>query len=98
MKKLTRRHLLAGLAAAATTSVRAQAGWPERPITLVHGLAPGGPSDIIARIIAEGLSRRLGQQVVVDARPGAGGRVAAAQIAKAAPDGYTLHGIPSGHA
>ena len=98
MKNLTRRHLLAGLAAAAATPVHAQAAWPERPITLVHGLAPGGPSDIIARIIAEGLTRRLGQQVVVDARPGAGGRVAAAQIAKAAPDGYTLHGIPSGHA
>ena len=81
-----------------TTPVRAQPAWPERPITLVHGLAPGGPSDIIARIIAEGLSRRLGQQVVVDARPGAGGRVAAAQIAKVAPDGYTLMGIPSGHA
>jgi tripartite-type tricarboxylate transporter receptor subunit TctC len=98
MAHLTRRSLLAGLTAAAATPARAQTAWPDRPITLVHGLAPGGPSDIIARIVAEGLSRRLGQQVVVDARPGAGGRVAAAQIAKVAPDGYTLMGIPSGHA
>lgn len=98
----TRRALLAALAATAALPARAQPGspsnWPDRPITLVHGLAPGGPSDIIARIMAEGLARRLGQQVVVDARPGAGGRVAAAQIARTAPDGYTLMSIPSGHA
>jgi tripartite-type tricarboxylate transporter receptor subunit TctC len=95
---VTRRAALAGLAALAAGPARAQPGWPARAITLVHGLAPGGPSDIIARIIAEGLARRLGQQVVVDARPGAGGRVAAGQIARAAPDGYTLMTIPSGHA
>jgi tripartite-type tricarboxylate transporter receptor subunit TctC len=98
MGKLSRRAVLAGLSVAAVTPARAQAAWPDRAITLVHGLAPGGPSDIIARIVAEGLARRLGQQVVVDARPGAGGRVAAAQIARAAPDGYTLMTIPSGHA
>jgi tripartite-type tricarboxylate transporter receptor subunit TctC len=95
---VTRRVALAGLAALAVRPVRAQAAWPVRAITLVHGLAPGGPSDIIARIIAEGLARRLGQQVVVDARPGAGGRVAAGQIARTTPDGYTLMTIPSGHA
>jgi tripartite-type tricarboxylate transporter receptor subunit TctC len=95
---VTRRAALAGLAALAVRPVRAQAAWPVRAITLVHGLAPGGPSDIIARIIAEGLARRLGQQVVVDARPGAGGRVAAGQIARTTPDGYTLMTIPSGHA
>ena len=98
MGSLTRRATLAGLAAFAALPARAQTSWPERQITLVHGLAPGGPSDIIARIIAEGLTRRLGQQVVVDARPGAGGRVAAGQIARTAPDGYTLLTIPSGHA
>jgi tripartite-type tricarboxylate transporter receptor subunit TctC len=95
---VTRRAALAGLAALAVRPVRAQAAWPVRAITLVHGLAPGGPSDIIARIIAEGLARRLGQQVVVDARPGAGGRVAAGQIARTTPDGYTLMTVPSGHA
>jgi tripartite-type tricarboxylate transporter receptor subunit TctC len=72
--------------------------WPERPITIVHGLAQGGSSDIIARIIADSLTRRLGQQVTVDPRPGAGGRLAAGQIARSTPDGYTLMTIPSGHA
>ncbi len=98
MGNITRRTVIVGLSVSAALPVRAQTAWPERAITLVHGLAPGGPSDIIARIIAEGLARRLGQQVVVDARPGAGGRVAAGQIARAAPDGYTLMTIPSGHA
>ena len=65
---------------------------------MVHGLPPGGSVDGIVRIIAEGLSTRLGQSVVVDARPGAGATLAAAQVARAAPDGYTLLGIPSGHA
>lgn len=95
---ITRRTALAGLVASVALPVRAQGAWPNRTITLVHGLAPGGPSDITARIVAESLSRRLGQQIVVDARSGAGGRVAAGQIARAAPDGYTLMTIPSGHA
>ena len=95
---VTRRAAIATLAACAATSIRAQSVWPDRTITLVHGLAPGGPSDIIARIIADGLTRRLGQQVVVNSRPGAGGRVAAGQVARMAADGYTLMGIPSGHA
>jgi tripartite-type tricarboxylate transporter receptor subunit TctC len=76
----------------------AQSGWPNRPITMVHGLPPGGSVDGIVRIIAEGLSTRLGQSVVVDARPGAGATLAATQVARATPDGYTLLGIPSGHA
>ena len=65
---------------------------------MVHGLPPGGSVDGIVRIISEGLSTRLGQSVVVDARPGAGATLAAGQVARAAPDGYTLLGIPSGHA
>ncbi len=65
---------------------------------MVHGLPPGGSVDGIVRIIAEGLSAKLGQQIVVDARPGAGATLAATQVARATPDGYTLLGIPSGHA
>ncbi|MEW6454222.1 MAG: tripartite tricarboxylate transporter substrate binding protein [Pseudomonadota bacterium] len=95
---LTRRAALAGMLAASATPAGAQATWPDRPVTIVHGLAPGGPSDIIARIIADSLTRRFGQQVIVDPRPGAGGRLATGQIARATPDGYTLMTIPSGHA
>jgi tripartite-type tricarboxylate transporter receptor subunit TctC len=72
--------------------------WPARPITLVIGVAAGGPTDAVARILATGLSQRLGQQVVVDSRPGASGTIAAGQVARAAPDGYTLYALPGGHA
>jgi tripartite-type tricarboxylate transporter receptor subunit TctC len=98
MGALTRRAVLAGLSALGAMPARAQSGWPNRPITMVHGLPPGGSVDGIVRIIADGLSSKLGQQVVVDARPGAGATLAAGQVARATPDGYTLLGIPSGHA
>jgi len=76
---------------AAMSALPALAGaYPERPIRLVIGFPPGGPSDILARVVAQGMSQRLGQAVIVDNRPGAGGNVAAAIVAKAAPDGYTL--------
>jgi len=95
MTKFTRRTVLAGLAAVLTTPGRSDTGWPNRPITLVHGFAPGGPTDTVARIVAEELSKRLGQQVVVDGRPGASGTTAAGQVARAAPAGYTLIAIPA---
>ena len=98
MTALTRRAMLAGLSSLGVVPAAAQPGWPNRPITLVHGLPPGGSVDGIARIVADGLATRLGQQVVVDARPGAGATLAAGQVARASPDGYTLLGIPSGHA
>jgi tripartite-type tricarboxylate transporter receptor subunit TctC len=99
MPQLSRRTLLAGLSAiAALRPDRALAAWPEHNVTLMHGLAPGGGVDVSARLIAEGLSRRLGQQIVVEPRPGAAGTLAAAQVARAAPDGYTLGYIPSGFA
>jgi tripartite-type tricarboxylate transporter receptor subunit TctC len=98
MTKLTRRALLAGLSASIAAAARADTAWPSRPITLVHGWLPGGPTDFVARILADGLSRRLGQPLIVDARPGAAGTMAAGQVARAAPDGYTLVAIPGGHA
>ena len=98
MVALTRRAVLAGLSSLGALPAAAQSGWPNRPITMVHGLPPGGSVDGIVRIVAEGLSTRLGQSVVVDARPGAGATLAATQVARAAADGYTLLGIPSGHA
>src|SRR5262245_12765361 len=93
---VTRRTALAGIAALSTfpAPAIAQSG---RPITLMHGFTPGANVDITARIVAEGLSKRLGQTVVVETRVGAGGTVSAAAVARMAPDGHTLTILPSGH-
>ena len=99
MAAITRRTMLAGLAGAAVLRPeRAFAAWPERNISLIHGLTAGGGVDVSARVIAEGLSRKLGQQIVVEPKPGAGGTLASAQMARATPDGYQLEWIPSGYA
>jgi len=97
MTPLNRRLVLAGLGAVAARPSPAQAPWPNRPITLLHGFPAGGPVDTVARILAEALSKRLHQQVIVDAKPGAAGTVAAGQAARTAPDGYTLFAIPATH-
>jgi len=64
--------------------------YPSRPIRLVIGYAPGGAADVMARVIADGLSRRLGQPVTVDNKPGAGATIATSILSRAQPDGYTL--------
>src|SRR5262245_50461459 len=86
------------LAMLAAAPARSNPDWPDRPITMLHGFPPGGPTDLVARIVADGLTRRLGQRIVIESKPGASGTTAAALVARAAPDGYTLFAIPSGHA
>jgi tripartite-type tricarboxylate transporter receptor subunit TctC len=66
------------------------ADYPARPVTIVVAFTPGGPSDVLARIVGKSLERRLGQPFVIENRPGAGGNVAAEMVSHAAPDGYTL--------
>ena len=92
--KLPRRrflHLVAGAAAlpALSRMARAQA-YPARPVRMMVGFAPGGSSDIAARVIGQWLSERLGQTFVIENRPGAGANIAAEAVVRAAPDGYTL--------
>ena len=81
---------MAGLLALLGALGPARADYPERPVTIVVGFPPGGPSDILARIVAKKLGELLGQPFVVDNRPGAGGNVAGEVAAHAEPDGYTL--------
>lgn len=89
---------LSGLAALAPQAALADTDYPRKPIRLLLGFPPGGGSDIVARLVAQPLGVLLGQSVVVDNKPGAGGNIAAEMAAKAAPDGYTLILLPSGHA
>ena len=70
--------------------------YPDRPIRLVVGFPPGGATDILARILAQHMADSIGQPVVVDNRGGASGTIAAAMVAKAQPDGYTIMMVPSG--
>ncbi len=93
---MKRRNLIqalaasAGLGAIGQQGARAQAVFPNRPVTIVVPFGPGGATDLTARLVAEKLSARWGQPVLVDNKPGAGGNVGSALVAKAAPDGHTL--------
>ena len=98
---MKRRQLVAACAAAAavgwTPWAFAQA-YPERPIKIYQGFAPGGNADAIARAVGLEMGKTLGQPIVVEAQSGAGGTIAAATVARAKPDGYTLLLATGGHA
>ncbi len=86
-----RRSALKLLAAGASAiALPALAAWPDKPIRIIVTFPAGGASDIVARVMAEQLAKKLGQAVVVDNRPGAGGSVGGLLVAQAAPDGHTL--------
>ncbi|TAJ40275.1 MAG: tripartite tricarboxylate transporter substrate binding protein [Reyranella sp.] len=88
MIKVSRRAAIAGLSALPLASARAQtADFPDRPLRLIVGFPPGGPNDLLARVIAPGIGERLKRTVVVENRAGANGEIAAASVAKAPPDG-----------
>ena len=77
------------LGATPVTPAHAQGAWPERPIRVVLPFPPGGPSDIVMRLAAEKMQSALKQPIVIDNKPGAGGNLGTAEVARAAPDGYT---------
>jgi tripartite-type tricarboxylate transporter receptor subunit TctC len=87
---LTRRHAALAVAATLCAAAFAQDKYPSKPITLVVPQTAGGANDAIARVLAQRLSEQMGQSVIVDNRPGAGGTVATAALARAKHDGYTL--------
>src|SRR6202521_2136684 len=92
--KLPRRRFLQLAASAAglpavSRMARAQS-YPARPVHMISRFAAGGPNDLLARLIGQWLSERLGEPFIIDNRPGAGGNIGAEVAAKAAPDGYTL--------
>ena len=87
---LPEKSLIGVIAALALTAAFAADPYPTRPIRMIVGFAPGGGTDLTARPVAQKMSELMGQQVIVENRPGAAGNIATEQVARAAPDGYTL--------
>ena len=83
-------RLAIGFFLALITSMLWAQSWPTKPVRMIIAFPPGGPTDLVSRVLAQKLSEQLGQQVIVDNKPGAGGNIAAELAARAAPDGYTI--------
>lgn len=83
-------RLFLALGALLFPALAAAQAWPTKPVKLIVGYPPGGGTNTVARLLAEHMSRSLGQQIVVENRPGAGGRIGAQSVARSDPDGYTL--------
>jgi tripartite-type tricarboxylate transporter receptor subunit TctC len=90
------RLLIAALALVLAGTAQAQT-WPDKPVHIIIAFTPGSATDVIARSVSNELSAKLGQPVIIENKPGAGGTIAAALVAKAPPDGYTLLVNSSGH-
>jgi tripartite-type tricarboxylate transporter receptor subunit TctC len=95
--RLSRRVVVAGLGGLVAAPRIARAAYPDKTITIVHGF-PGGNGDFLARIVGDGLTRKMGATIVVEAKAGAGGTIASTHVARSAPDGYTLMIMVGGHA
>jgi len=91
------RFLFASIALALASATAQAQSWPEKPIHIVVAFTPGSATDVIGRAVSNELSAQLGQPVIIENKPGAGGTIAAGLVAKAAPDGYTLLLNSSGH-
>jgi tripartite-type tricarboxylate transporter receptor subunit TctC len=102
MKFPHRRQFLQCAAGAAALPAMSQLAWaqpyPTRPVRIIVGLAPGGTTDILARLIGQWLSERLGQPFIIENRVGAGGNVGTEAVVRAPPDGYTLLQVSSANA
>lgn len=90
VKRLAGAAVLAGLLCLGGASLPHAQDYPSQPVRFVVPFAPGGTTDVLARLVGEKLSASLGQQFVIDNKPGAGGNIGTAQVAKAEPDGYTI--------
>jgi tripartite-type tricarboxylate transporter receptor subunit TctC len=92
------KRLIAFALASALLALPASAqNFPEEPIQIIVPFTPGSATDVVARAVAAVMTKNLGQTVIVDNKPGAGGTIGAAQVARAAPDGYTLLANSSAH-
>jgi tripartite-type tricarboxylate transporter receptor subunit TctC len=94
---MNRTSLGALVALAALTGAAVAQDYPNRPIKFMHGFPPGGNVDIIARLLGNEMSKGLGQSIIIDAKPGVAGSLAAEVVARSDPDGYTLLVLPSAH-